>query len=96
MKKLLLGAAFVAMLATPALAQSFDPDFGSGNINPPYHSIYGGQSYDSQGLTGQGRHWGGRGAYAYEPRGSEQGWSWGAPGYDRYIQRQDSDYPVYR
>ena len=32
MKKLLLSAAFVAMIATPALAQSFNPDFGTGNV----------------------------------------------------------------
>ena len=32
MKKLLMSAAFVALLASPALAQSYDSDFGSGNI----------------------------------------------------------------
>lgn len=35
MKKLLTTVALVTMLATPALAQSWDPDVGSGNIAPP-------------------------------------------------------------
>jgi opacity protein-like surface antigen len=34
MKKLLMGAALVAVLASPAFAQAYDPDFGSGNIVP--------------------------------------------------------------
>jgi hypothetical protein len=41
MKKLLLSAAFAAALATPAFAQSFDPDFGTGNVNPPMASEQG-------------------------------------------------------
>lgn len=39
MKKLLLSAAFAAALATPAFAQSYTPDFGTGNINPPVASL---------------------------------------------------------
>jgi hypothetical protein len=39
MKTLLIGVALVAMLATPALAQSFDPDLGTGNVNPPLASL---------------------------------------------------------
>jgi hypothetical protein len=35
MKKILLIAALAASLASPALAQSWDPDVGSGNIVPP-------------------------------------------------------------
>jgi hypothetical protein len=35
MKTLLSTIALVTMLATPALAQSWDPDVGSGNIAPP-------------------------------------------------------------
>ena len=31
MKKLILSAALAAMLATPALAQSYDPEYGTGN-----------------------------------------------------------------
>ncbi|HEY2756240.1 MAG TPA: hypothetical protein VGJ01_10930 [Pseudolabrys sp.] len=100
MKKLLIGTAFLAMLATPALAQSFDPDFGTGNVNPPAASLYGGQSYDSQGLTeqrlysrGHRGYASGNGAYAYVPDGSAQPqWS----GRHSYIHREDSNYPVYR
>jgi hypothetical protein len=31
MKKLILGAALAGLLAAPALAQSYDPDYGTGN-----------------------------------------------------------------
>jgi hypothetical protein len=93
MKKLLIGTALVAMLATPALAQSFDPDFGTGNIDPPVASLYGGQRYDSQGLTDQGARVGGGGPYAYAPGGSGPGPHWSSQG--NYFQRQDSNYPVY-
>jgi hypothetical protein len=86
MKKLLIGAAFVAMLATPALAQSFNPDYGTGNVNPAVNSLYGGQRYDSQGLAEQGTRSGGGGPYAYAPGGSSR---------QSYSQREDSDYPVY-
>lgn len=34
MKKLLLGAALIAVLATPAVAQSYQGSIGSGNIVP--------------------------------------------------------------
>jgi hypothetical protein len=54
MKKLLLSTAFVAMIATPAFAQSYYSDFGSGNVlNVP-------QAERSDGAAGYG-------AYAYEP-----------------------------
>jgi hypothetical protein len=37
MKKLIMGAALAALLASPAFAMSYDPEVGSGNINPsPY------------------------------------------------------------
>lgn len=35
MKKLLSTIAIVVAIATPALAQSWDPDVGSGNVAPP-------------------------------------------------------------
>jgi hypothetical protein len=93
MKKLLIGTAFVAMLATPALAQSYNPDYGTGNINPAANSLYGGQSYDSEGLTEQRDLSRGRDAYAYAPGPSARSrHSYRA---HRYIQREDSDYPVY-
>lgn len=53
MKKLLMGAAFVAMLASPALAQSYDSDYGTGNVlNVPAAEAAGGN---------------GLGAFAYAP-----------------------------
>lgn len=42
MKKLLMGAAVVALLATPAFAQSFDPNLGTGNIAPPVGGVFAG------------------------------------------------------
>jgi hypothetical protein len=57
MKKFLMTLAVLTVMATPAFAQSYDPDLGTGNVNPPLASIYGGQRYDSQGL----------GAYAHDP-----------------------------
>jgi N-methylhydantoinase B/oxoprolinase/acetone carboxylase alpha subunit len=95
MKKLLIGTAFVAMLATPALAQSFNPDYGTGNVNPAVNSLYGGQRYDSEGLTAHGSRSGGLGAYAYAPGRSARSRHWSSPGRQSYIQREDSDYPVY-
>ena len=55
MKKLLVIAALAASIATPALAQSWDPDVGSGNIAPPPYgenengsSIYQGGGYSAR------------------------------------------------
>jgi hypothetical protein len=39
MKTLLVVAAIAASLASPAIAQSWDPDVGSGNIAPPPHGL---------------------------------------------------------
>ena len=96
MKRLLIGTAFVAMLATPALAQSYDPDFGTGNVNPALNSLYGGQRYDSEGLAEQGSRSGGPGPYAYAPGGSARNQHWSSSEGPSYLQREDSDYPVYR
>jgi hypothetical protein len=96
MKKILIGTAFVAMLATPALAQSFDPDFGTGNVNPALHSLYGGQRYDSEGITAPRSHSRGAGGpYAYAPDGSANSLQWGSPDGQSYMQREESEYPVY-
>ena len=38
MKKLITAAAFATVLVSPALAQSYDPDVGSGNIVPPAYA----------------------------------------------------------
>jgi hypothetical protein len=39
MKKVLVIVALAASLASPALAQSWDPDVGSGNIAPPPYGL---------------------------------------------------------
>jgi len=55
MKKLLMGAAFVALLASPAFAQSYNPDYGTGNVfNVP--------AAEAVGVTGSVG-----GPYAYAP-----------------------------
>jgi hypothetical protein len=36
MKTFLAAVALATLVASPAFAQSYDPDFGSGNITPPY------------------------------------------------------------
>jgi opacity protein-like surface antigen len=56
MKKFIIGVGLAALLATPALAQSYDPDYGTGNTNPmpPSYSA----NADTTGATG---------AYAYAP-----------------------------
>jgi hypothetical protein len=53
MKTLLSTVALVAVLATPALAQSWDPDVGSGNIAPaPYGETLNGSSiYQNEGFN---------------------------------------------
>lgn len=38
MKKLITVAALATVLASPALAQSYDPDLGSGNIVRPFYA----------------------------------------------------------
>jgi hypothetical protein len=51
----------VAGIASPALAQSWDPDMGTGNIV----TVFNGSAAHQQQATG---HAGGRGAYALVPR----------------------------
>lgn len=46
MKKILLSVAVTALLGAPALAQSYDPDLGTGNIAaPPAATVAGSESY---------------------------------------------------
>jgi hypothetical protein len=46
MKKLLISAVFVTMLASPALAQSYNPEFGDANVlNEPQAEHMGSESY---------------------------------------------------
>jgi len=87
MKKILMGAAVFALLASPALAQSYDPDFGSGNlVQAPWGNTPG--SVGNEGGFANS-------AYAYAParhhvrrsRGLDAqayvpgaGWSMGNPG----------------
>ncbi len=54
LKKLIMGAAIAGVLAAPAFAQSYNPDFGTGNINPPMQAT-------------TGKTFPGTGAYAYVP-----------------------------
>lgn len=43
MKKLIAALVVSAAMATPALAQSYNPDMGTGNVGPaPYTGVYGG------------------------------------------------------
>jgi hypothetical protein len=73
LKKLMIGAAFVAMLAAPALAQSYDPELGSGNVLAgPNGGGVGGPT--EPGLFG--------GPYAYEPRSSRNGYAHQPSDYD--------------
>ena len=58
LKQAVIGLAAIGLLATPALAQRYDPDVGSGNIvqgpggapvtadTPPYVGQQSGQAYD--------------------------------------------------
>jgi hypothetical protein len=74
MKKLLISAAFVTMLASPALAQSYNPEFGDGNVlNTPRAESMGGDSYArSFGYAPreQARHWRGEDARAEQTDGN--------------------------
>jgi hypothetical protein len=88
MKKLLLGALLIASVATPALAQSFDPDFGTGNVeNTPL----------AERSNGNGSAYG---AYAYEPAPSQYHASapharrWNSPTREQYQNApyQDENY----
>lgn len=57
MKKLLMGAAFVALLASPAFAQSYDPDYGTGNVlNVPAAEAAGGNGFGSYAYAPAPRH----------------------------------------
>lgn len=40
LKKTIMGLGFAALLASPALAQSYDPDLGTGNVMTPPSAVY--------------------------------------------------------
>src|ERR1700752_2676232 len=92
MKKFLTTLAALTVIATPAFAQSFDPDLGTGNVNPPLASLYGGQRYDSQDLVAQGTASRGTGPYAQVPDSSASS----STGFQSYINRADSAFPIYQ
>ena len=52
MKKALTAVTFLTIFATPAFAQSFDPDLGSGNIAPLAATNQGGASAYAQAPDG--------------------------------------------
>jgi hypothetical protein len=53
LKKIMIGAAFAAMISAPAVAQSYNPAMGTGNVTAPPQA---------HGYTGNVH------AYAYAPR----------------------------
>jgi hypothetical protein len=62
MKKIVLAAAaLVFMVASPAFAQSYDPDIGSGNLDS---APYANNSYNAYGSWAQVSPYG---AYGYDP-----------------------------
>jgi hypothetical protein len=67
MKKLLISAAFVAAMATPALAQSYNPEYGDANVrSAPYAEQTGSDAYAAH--------------YGFTPREDR---SWANSGYAR-------------
>ena len=60
---LLIGAALAAVVGAPAMAQSWQPSVGSGNIVSAYSGPAGSSGY---GADGGG--YGASGAYAFAPR----------------------------
>jgi hypothetical protein len=76
MKRLMAAVAFCSVIALPALAQSYDPDIGSGNIAPPIyapaapHQVYLGAHVRNGRHHARHRHAGrgtARGAFAAVP-----------------------------
>ena len=67
MKKILAAFAVTVTLGAPALAQSFDPEAGTGNVLPFSHTS-GAQKADRMAVRQ-----GGLSAYAFAPGGSAAG-----------------------
>jgi hypothetical protein len=53
MKKFLIVAGVLAVVATPAFAQSFDPEEGTGNIEPFVYGTQGHQGIEGEATYGQ-------------------------------------------
>ncbi len=70
LKKMMIGAAVAALIASPALAQSFDPSVGSGNVVGPYNSPQSGPSMPEYGRSGKLMNGGksGGNVFAFAPR----------------------------
>lgn len=69
LKTLVIGAALATMIGAPAMAQSWDPNVGSGNIVTPYTRSYSGPTIPSgrAGYGAYGSDSGASGAYAFAP-----------------------------
>ncbi|HWE79260.1 MAG TPA: hypothetical protein VG270_12140, partial [Pseudolabrys sp.] len=67
MKTLMIGAALATMIGAPAMAQSWNPSVGSGNIVGAYDHPYSGPTIprSSEGYSSYGSGYGG--AYAFVP-----------------------------
>ena len=69
MRMLAAALALAALVASPAFAQSYDPDLGAGNIAPP----------SDDPVYAAGLHQGGYGAYAWSPYWNSSSTYWVAP-----------------
>lgn len=69
LKKLMIGAALAAMIGAPAMAQSWDPSVGSGNIVGSYSHSYSGPTIPRShyGYSTYSGDYGASGAYAFAP-----------------------------
>lgn len=88
LKKLMIGAALAAMIGAPAMAQSWNPSVGSGNIVGSYTHSYSGPTVPS-GSAGYGAYGGdeGSGAYAFAPERGDGAYNHG----HRYVHRWDQE-----
>lgn len=64
LKKIIIGAAFSALIASSAMAQSYQPEWGSGNIVPGPNGGFVSTPYDRERFGVPGAYSGG--PYAYE------------------------------
>lgn len=71
LKTFIIGAALATMIGVPAMAQSYDPNVGSGNIVGAYSQPYSGptvpRSGDGYSAYGSADEGGYGGAYAFAP-----------------------------
>ncbi|MEJ2432383.1 MAG: hypothetical protein P8Y53_04160 [Pseudolabrys sp.] len=82
LKKLMIGAALGAMVATPAFAQAYDPNVGSGNIvSPNGGHVYADTPAAYAHVAPGGGYYAPGNAYAYAPGGA---YAYGPPRSGRY------------